>query len=464
MPSDISYNAGIVEFIPAKEGKGKALVKDNLARMKNIIESEETKNLDILVFPEFVLNNLDMMTYVPDPRENVAPCEIPNFDFFLTELSCAARSRKIYVVVNLVEKYHCTTKDQHCGSDGLKVYNTNVVFDRAGRVISRYRKTHLYRYEWYSENVLEKPELATFTTDFGVTFGHFICFDMLFYEPAMVLLRQLNVTDVVYPTYWFSELPFLTGKFKSSSSLQVIYKLLSLAVQLQEGWAFANNVNLLAADSSVPAEQNTGSGIYAGRLGRLTAVIHEEPTTKLLTAEVPKRQHQSSYQMPPVTKPLFTPSFESSRFTKLSLLRDYNVDIFNTTLLPESFTVANEVLCHRSFCCNFHVERVKIQDSVTHSAYRYRLAAYQGDKTTFQRIDSSNQSICAVIACTGSELYTCGHIFPETVLVGNKYYFKAINISAEFVKSEKRLIMPSTVNSVMMPLTVDSYNWSEADR
>lgn len=103
MLSDTTYNAGIVEFIPAKEGKGKALVKDNLARMKNIIESEDTKNLDILVFPEFVLNNLDMMTYVPDPRENVAPCEIPNFDFFLTELSCAVRSRKIYVVVNLVK-------------------------------------------------------------------------------------------------------------------------------------------------------------------------------------------------------------------------------------------------------------------------------------------------------------------------------------------------------------------------
>lgn len=94
-----------------------------------------------------------------------------------------------------------------------------MVFDREGRVISRYRKTHLYRYEWYTENVLEKPELATFTTDFGVTFGHFICFDMLFYEPAMVLLRHLNVTDVVYPTYWFSELPFLTGKFNSISSL-----------------------------------------------------------------------------------------------------------------------------------------------------------------------------------------------------------------------------------------------------
>lgn len=235
-------------------------------------------------------------------------------------------------------------------------------------------------------------------------------------------------------------------------------------MQLQEGWAFANNVNLLAADASNPAGQNTGSGIYAGRLGRLTAAIHEEPTTLLLTAQVPKLQYQMDFEMPIVTKPLFTPSLESTRFTQLSLLRDYNLDIFNTTLLSESFIVSNEVLCHHSFCCQFHVERVKIQDSLTHSAYRYRLAAYQGDKTTFQRIDSSNQSVCAIIACTGSELYSCGHIFPETVSVGNKYYFKAINITGNFVKSDRRLIMPSTVNSVMMPLTVDSYYWSETER
>ncbi|KAM7347153.1 vanin-like protein 1 [Cochliomyia hominivorax] len=435
LPSDPTYNAGVVEFIPARNGQGKSLVKDNLQRMKAIIESEQSKDLDILVFPEFVLNNIDVMTYVPDPKDKISPCEIPNYDWFLTELSCAIRSSKLYVVINVVEKFQCTRNEEHCGEEGLKKYNTNVVFDREGRVISRYRKTHLYRYEWYSENVLTKPELATFTTDFGVTFGHFICFDMLFYEPAQVLIRELNITDIVYPTYWFSELPFLT------------------AVQLQEGWAFANNINVLAADASYPAGQNTGSGIYAGRLSRLTAVINEQPTTQVLTAKVPKRHSLDSYQMPPVQKPLFVPLLESTRYTKLNLLRDYNVDIFNTTLLEEYFTIVDE----------FHVKRVKITESFRHSSYRYRLAAYSGTRTTFQRIDSSNQSVCALIACTGEDLYTCGHIFPESVLVGNKYYFKTINITGDFGNSHRRLIMPSTVNSVILPLTVDSFEWQEKE-
>lgn len=233
---------------------------------------------------------------------------------------------------------------------------------------------------------------------------------------------------------------------------------------MQEGWAFANNVNLLAADGSYPAGQNTGSGIYAGRLGRLTAVINEEPTTQVLTAKVPKRHSLANFQMPSVVKPLFIPHLESQRYTKLDLLRDYNVDIFNTTLLPESFTEVNEVLCHNHFCCKFQVQRVKIADSLRHSSYRYRLAAYSGSQTTFLRIDSSNQSVCALMACTGEELYTCGHIFPEQVLVGNKYYFKTINITGDFPKSPKRLIMPSTVNSVMLPLTVDSFEWLETER
>ena len=34
-------------------------------------------------------------------------------------------------------------------------------------------------------NITKTPEVATFTTDFGVTFGHFVCFDILFKEPAM---------------------------------------------------------------------------------------------------------------------------------------------------------------------------------------------------------------------------------------------------------------------------------------
>uniref|UniRef100_A0A1B0GA13 CN hydrolase domain-containing protein n=2 Tax=Glossina morsitans morsitans TaxID=37546 RepID=A0A1B0GA13_GLOMM len=448
LPSDPTYNAGVVEFVPAKVGLPKDLVIDNLKRIKAIIESEATKDLDILVFPEYILNNMDMKTYIPDPKDGIVPCEVTNYDWFLTELSCAARSRQLYLVVNMLEKEFCLpfANQRKCHPSGYNTFNTNVVLDRQGRVISRYRKSHLFRYEWYSTDILETPQLATFTTDFGVTFGHFICFDMLYYEPAEQLVKEKNVTDIIYPTHWFSELPFLT------------------AVQNQEGWAFANDVNLLAADASYPSQQNTGSGIYAGRLGRLSAAIFQEPTTKLLIAKVPKSEYRSSYQMPTAIEPVFMPQLVTPRFTKLDLQRDYNVDVFTTKLLEENFTTVNEMLCHRSFCCDFQIERQKIGDSPSHQAYRFRLAAYSGTETTFQRVSSSNQSLCAVIACTGSDLYTCGYIFPESVAVGNKYYFSKLQISGDFIKAKRSLIMPSTLNANIMPLKPNvDFTWQEVE-
>lgn len=57
-----------------------------------------------------------------------------------------------------------------------------------------------------------RPEIVTFHTDFGIEFGTFICFDVLFKEPALTLTRSMRVTDVVFPAAWFSEIPFLTGK------------------------------------------------------------------------------------------------------------------------------------------------------------------------------------------------------------------------------------------------------------
>lgn len=73
----------------------------------------------------------------------------------------------------------------------------------------RYRKTNLFVEPQF--NVTAVPEIVTFDTDFGVKFGTFICFDILFNEPALKLIRQHQITDIVFPTAWFSEAPFLTG-------------------------------------------------------------------------------------------------------------------------------------------------------------------------------------------------------------------------------------------------------------
>jgi predicted amidohydrolase len=59
--------------------------------------------------------------------------------------------------------------------------------------------------------VTTQAELITFNTDFGAKFGLFTCMDILFLKPAIQLVQESGVTDIAFPTAWFSELPFLTG-------------------------------------------------------------------------------------------------------------------------------------------------------------------------------------------------------------------------------------------------------------
>ncbi|XP_060664357.1 vanin-like protein 2 [Drosophila nasuta] len=450
LPTDSSYNAAVVE-LPVQVGTPRERVELAKILYMNIIESNDTADLDILVFPEYVLSNRDSATFVPNPEQNVIPCFEPDYEMFLVEISCAVRARRIYVVLNLAEKELCGANYgsdtwNPCPANGVRYFNTNVVLDRDGRVVSRYRKSHLWRQEYKSTSVLRQPDMSTFDTDFGVTFGHFICFDMLFYEPAMRLVIERNITDIIYPTYWFSELPFLG------------------AVQLQEGWAFANDINLLAADGSDPAGKTTGSGIYAGRAGRLSAGIFEQPTHHMFKARVPKRSRYTgeAFELPPKVLPAFSQQLITPRYTALDTFRDYNVDIFETRLLAVDFLNVTQRLCHEDFCCDFEVERSLIGNSADYAQYRYRLGVYHGNETTFIRVDRSEQAVCALFACTSDELLSCGRIFSAAQPTANQYYFRHIRISGLFPAAKRRLIMPSTLDGVMLPLDVAQYTWSES--
>lgn len=134
------------------------------------------ETLDIIVFPEMTLNQMQTAVEIPEPRDEVSPCDSVDYpeENLVKKISCSAKAYQRYVVVGVVTKVACPDEDmiaqndpRNCTDrpDTMSYYNTNVVFDRNGTVISRYRKFNLYGEE------VDKP--------FGVTFGHFICFDIL---------------------------------------------------------------------------------------------------------------------------------------------------------------------------------------------------------------------------------------------------------------------------------------------
>ncbi|XP_050438268.1 vanin-like protein 1 isoform X2 [Adelges cooleyi] len=275
------YVAAVVEYLPTLGSNPLQSIQKNLPVYEDIIANASQYDVDILVFPEGGLTGLTLpddrkdiqqfVTEIPSPESNTIPCFTDKCSIILKKLSCAARLNRIYVVVNLPEIEYCSKEeDPSCADDLANYYNTNVVFDRQGTIVARYRKFNLFREGGF--NVTHSSELCTFDTDFGVRFGMFICFDILFQNPANLVIQEKGVKDVVYSTAWFSEIPLLT------------------ADSVQSGWAYTNDVNLIAAGYNTPSMSVGGSGIYAGRDGPLVMVMPDRPGTQILLSRVLKRQ------------------------------------------------------------------------------------------------------------------------------------------------------------------------------
>lgn len=248
-------------------------------------------------------------------------------------MSCAAKQYNAYLVVNYIEKEDCN----NCGGDNKNLYNSNIIFDRNGTIISRYRKYNLF--QEFSFNITHEPDISIFETDFGVKFGHFICFDILFETPALELLRKHKITDIVYPTHWFGELPFLD------------------ALSVQAAWSYANDVNLLASGFNNPTTGSTGSGIFTGKYSKIPGLIHaDRKKNALLITNIPK-VIQGQRNVTNFEKILyqFTNNEMSTIDNDTSLsgfLTDFLSSFTTISIRPETDKFVT--LCKNNFCCHFN--------------------------------------------------------------------------------------------------------------
>ncbi|RZC40883.1 CN hydrolase domain containing protein, partial [Asbolus verrucosus] len=85
----------------------------------------------------------------------------------------------------------------NCETHGYFFYNTNVVFGRNGQVLNLYHKYNLFGEKQFDQP--SAPEVVVIETDFGLNFGIFTCFDILFKSPAQDLLAR-NVDAVIQPS------------------------------------------------------------------------------------------------------------------------------------------------------------------------------------------------------------------------------------------------------------------------
>lgn len=130
--------AAVVEVNPPETiGDDFSTVAAVCDQMVNIIQSPETKDVDIIVLPEGVFNRIETAVLLPT---STVFCDDPTSHFLLRNISCAARNANKYVVIDAYIKVHCSNDDQKfCAnkSDNTNMYNTAVVFDRNGIVVAK---------------------------------------------------------------------------------------------------------------------------------------------------------------------------------------------------------------------------------------------------------------------------------------------------------------------------------------
>ncbi|GBN29173.1 Pantetheinase [Araneus ventricosus] len=271
-----------------------ARILDSPLEQHIVLTSNHSRlEVDIIVFPECGLypcekaNRNVLKTFVediPDPKLGyVNPC-IQKDKFhnhqILSKLSCLAQEYRLFIVANTIDMKKCKrsdtcdadgiddcpSKDSKCPDDGVYFYNTNIVFDRKGALVTRYYKKHLYFEK--AMNTPDFPQDATFTTDFG-NFTTVICFDLIFKE-SVEDVEKPAVVNLAYPTYWYDHVPYMF-----------------FATPYQQAWAITNKVNLLAANAHMPGTGTLGSGIFSATKGALIYTHNPDFRTKLLISNVP---------------------------------------------------------------------------------------------------------------------------------------------------------------------------------
>ncbi|XP_033749232.1 pantetheinase-like [Pecten maximus] len=230
------------------------VIQQNLDVYETQCRQAESEGVQIIVFPEYGLYGLGWtrqtiapyLEFVPDPQiVSWSPCDDPlryNDTETQRQLSCMAKGSALYLVVNFGSKQPCDFTSPNCPGDGFFQYSTNLIYDPQGKFIARYFKRNLYDDEKHFDTP-SKTDYTIFTTKFG-RFGTFSSNDIMFKNPARVLINTMNVTNIVYPTAWKDELP------------------LQAAIEFQAAFSVGMHVNLLAANLHLPSDGYHGSGIY----------------------------------------------------------------------------------------------------------------------------------------------------------------------------------------------------------
>lgn len=320
-----------------------------------------------------------------------------------------ALTHALFLVANIGDIKKCDSRlDPHCPTDKRYQFNTNVVYDPKGVLVARYHKYMLFGESFF--DVPPKVELITFDTPFG-KFGTFTCFDVLFSEPAVTLIVKKNVRNIVFPTAWGNELPFLS------------------AIEFHSAFARSMRVNFLSANINIPAFRFTGSGIYQPNGVATYYYENNFMMGRLLIANVTildnKNRNASSISYTPFKITQEIPAHtEQKKFTFLRLHERKSA----------------MKVCNGGLCCYFDYA---VASGAHHN---YALGAFDGIDVSSTR--SRYIQVCTIMKCANNSMTSCGQSTKHPSAMFTYFHirgtFEASHVFPEVLSSrDENLILPS---------------------
>lgn len=204
------YVAAVAEhsvFMGVQEDSSDYKLEKNIGIYENLIELSKSLSVQVLVFPEFGLTPASpdqrsslypYMEVIPDTA--IIPCGNSSFTDrpILQRMSCAARENQQLILINMIDNVACDiTSDASCPDDSHYQYNTDVIFDETGTLVAKYHKSHEFPPFLVAYDQPASPSRVTYKSSFGVEFGLFICYDIMFPDPAKIL-RESGIEHFLY--------------------------------------------------------------------------------------------------------------------------------------------------------------------------------------------------------------------------------------------------------------------------
>jgi len=169
--------------------KASTTKETNLKKIIKFISQAAKNKAALVAFPEFMM----FYTNSSQTSKQLASLAETIKGNFVTTIANTARENKIQVIGSFYEK--STKKD--------RVYDTSFVIDRSGKVISTYRKIHLYDALGFreSDKMISGSKIAKpVSTSIGKV-GMMICYDLRFPEMSRALAVSGSEVLVV-PSAW----------------------------------------------------------------------------------------------------------------------------------------------------------------------------------------------------------------------------------------------------------------------